>query len=181
MTEVVQFLVPYIFGLLTGIGLCLIVLLHYSKKVIDAASDLSSSKDLTSKAKTLTVSERMKRVQAITEEQLSLSRSIDGPQKNSLDGKYKNSLINKTKALNDEKDEILRSILNDGFDPELSAMDESGVVTQMKLSEYMAYMGIKMKPKNKPVAQTPEAKAERLAKFTLHKGGKSDGGNNTTH
>jgi hypothetical protein len=51
-------------------------------------------------------------------------------------------------------------------------MDNSGVITKMKLSEYMAYMGMSVKPK------PPEKK--NMGKFTIHRGGKDDGGS-TTH
>jgi hypothetical protein len=116
----------------------------------------------------------MKRVKEITGEQVDLARRADGPQKNSLDGKYKNGIIAQMKKLDEEKHEVLKSILADGHDPELTTMDETGVVTKMKLSEYMAYLGISVTPKQKP-------QSKNVGKFTVYKGGKDDGGNNTTH
>lgn len=121
------------------------------------------------------VSDRMKRIKEITNEQLDLTRQVDGPQKNSMHGKHKNSLISKIKSLDEEKNDLLRSILLDGHDPELTTVDNAGVVTHMKLSEYMVLMGIKMEPK-KPTSPT----AERVGRFTVVKGGKDDGGE-TTH
>jgi hypothetical protein len=121
---------------------------------------------------------RMKRIKDITDEQLELAQQADGPQKNGLDGKYKNNLNRQIKALDEEKNNILISILEDGHDPELTTMDSSGVVTKMKLSEYMAYMGIKMPPKSPP--KETQSKIERIGKFTVVKGGKDDGGD-TTH
>ena len=128
--------------------------------------------------KQLSISDRMKRVKEITNEQLELAQQADGPQKNGLDGKYKNSLTRQIKLLDEEKNNVLISILEDGHDPELTTMDSSGVVTKMKLSEYMAYMGIKMSPKSSTPQSQP--KTERIGKFTVVKGGKDDGGN-TTH
>lgn len=125
------------------------------------------------------INARMKRVKEITQEQLDLSDRASGPQKNALDGKYKNGLIGQLKQLDDEKNEILISILKDGVDPELTTMDGAGVVTKMLLSEYMAYMGIGVPQKTDP-KQGP-TKVERMGKFTVHKGGKDDGGGNTTH
>lgn len=127
--------------------------------------------------KTTSVSERMKRVKEITNEQLELSRQVDGPQKNGLDGKFKNNKISQMKALDEEKNNILRSIILDGNDPEITTVDTSGVVSKMKLSEYMAYMGITMEPKKD---KSPGVTAEKVGRFTVVKGGKDDGGE-TTH
>lgn len=122
-----------------------------------------------------TVNERMKRIKEITNEQLDLTRQVDGPQKNGLDGRHKNGMIGKIKRLDEEKNELLKSILLDGYDPELSTVDNAGVVTHMKLSEYMVLMGIKMEPK-----KSSSPSIEKAGRFTIVKGGKDDGGE-TTH
>lgn len=124
----------------------------------------------------VSINDRIKRVKDIATEQLDLSNQSEGPQKNALDGKHKNGLIGRLKVLEEEKNEILKSILADGADPELTTVDQAGVVTQMKLSEYMTHMGISMEPKKK---SPKEVKAERMGKFTVFNGG-NDGGN-TTH
>jgi hypothetical protein len=111
---------------------------------------------------------KMKRVREIAEEMLDLYRMTDHPQKNSLDGKYKNGIIGQIKILEDEKNDLLRSIISDGHDPELSTIDGSGVVTRMKLSQYMVDAGISMSPKEKPDAP----KVEQVGKFTVIRGGK---------
>lgn len=159
-------LVIFFLGVMLGFGLTLVWFLEMARRSLSskAAADRTAS-----------LQERMKRVKEITNEQLDLNRQVDGPQKNGLDGKHKNGLINKMKRLDEEKNDILRSILLDGYDPELTTMDTSGVVTYMKLSEYMALMGIKMEPKK------PKSSTSRVGKFTVVKGGKDDSGNNTTH
>lgn len=125
------------------------------------------------------IDERLKKVKAITAEQVELQSHASGPQKNALHGKHKNGVIGRIKQLEEEKAEILRSILRDGLDPELTTIDESGVVQKMKLSEYMVFMGYKLEAE-KPKETPKEARARQLGKFTVYKGGKDDGGE-TTH
>lgn len=168
MTPLLTYLGFLLIGFVGGIIAVLSVIVNIgSKSLKDKKAQL---------IKRETLADRMKRVKEITAEQVELAQRADGPQKNGLDGKHKNSLIGRMKQLDDEKNEVLLSILNDGHDPELTTMDESGTVTSMKLSEYMAHIGIAVKPK----PNTNLSKAERLSKFTVHKGGKDDGGS-TNH
>ena len=173
-------ILTYVFGLLTGAVGIVGITLYIGKRALDkkkVAVAVSAAPKAADKKES--VSSKMKRVKVITDEQLDLSARADGPQKNGLDGKYKNSLMSHMKSLEEEKNEILKSILRDGLDPELTTMDSSGVITKMKLSEYLAYMGVSMEPK----AKSPqEIKTERMGKFTVHRGGKDDGsGSSTTH
>lgn len=158
----------YLLGLITGASGVVALTIFIGKRALDRRKE-----EKTNRPTQASISDRMQRVKDITEEQLVLSQQADGPQKNSLDGKYKNGIIRQIKALDEEKNNILSSILSDGHDPELTTIDGQGVVSQMKLSEYMAYMGIKMEPKTKP-------KSTQIGKFTVVRGGKDDGGE-TTH
>lgn len=163
----------FVLGFLTGIvSMTYVVMLIYKRSL------QSKSKDKPS------LEERMKRVKAIADEQIDLYGRIDGPQKNALHGKHKNSLLSQLKALDEEKTSILQSILSDGHDPRLKTIDGNGVVTEMKLSEFMATMGYAtQKPTIPPPAAKPSG-PERLGKFTLYRGGKGDnddGGNSTSH
>ncbi len=170
MIEVVG---AFVLGFLLGIGCVLGAVFHLGSKSLEKKK--AELKEKVKKAESL--ESRMKRVKEITNEQVELAQRADGPQKNSLDGKYKNGIIREMKRLDEEKNDILKSILTDGHDPELTTIDEAGVVSRMKLSEYMAYMGIKMDP---PKSQQP--KVEQVGKFTVIRGGRDDGGgNNTTH
>ncbi len=168
--ELLTILAFYVLGIITGAIGTVTLTIYIGTRAV------KKRKEEQANPKKLSVEGRMKRVKELQGEQLELAQRADGPQKNSLDGKYKNGLNGEIKRIEEEKTAILVSIIEDGYDPELTTMDASGVVTQMKLSEYMAYMGIKMQAK-KSVA-TP--KTERIGKFTVVKGGKDDGGN-TTH
>lgn len=169
--ELVILLAFFVLGVIFG-ALGMVVLTVYI-----GMRGINKRKEETTKSKSKnSINDRMKRVKDITVEQMELSQHADGPQKNGLDGKYKNGIIRQIKQLDEEKNQLLVSILEDGHDPDLTTMDSSGVVTQMKLSEYMAYMGIKMPPKK--IEEPP--KTQTIGKFTVVKGGKDDGGN-TTH
>lgn len=165
-----ELLASFVLGMITGAAGIVSLTFYLGKRALD-----KKKAEVEQNTKKLSVSDRMKRVKDITAEQLDLARRADGPQKNSLDGKYKNGLIREMKRLDEEKNAVLKSILADGHDPELTTMDETGVVTKMLLSEYMAHMGIKMDPK--PV----KPQVEQVGKFTVIRGGRDDGGNNTSH
>lgn len=126
--------------------------------------------------KKMSVNQRMTRVRDITEQQLNLLQMADHPQKNGLDGKYKNNLNAQVKDLEEEKKSLLVSIIDDGHDPFITTVDSTGVVTKIKLSQFMVDSGITMEPK-----ASSEPKAKLQGKFTVYKGGKDDGNNGTNH
>lgn len=168
----------FVLGLISGAAIAMMIVIHLGKKYFDQKKALGG--DTPTKT---SISDRMKKVKEISAKQLDLTSRIDRPQKNSLDGKYKNLMIGQLKALEEEKNDLLRSIIAEGHDPELTTVNESGVVEKMKLSEYMAYMGITMAPSKtleQPKASKPKQNIERLGKFTVIRGGK-DGGNNSSN
>ena len=112
------------------------------------------------------VSDRLKRVKELTDDQLSLQSMLEIPQKNGLDGRSKNSLSREIKRMEEEKRDILTSILTDGFDPEVSVMTDAGI-EHMPLSQLMAQMGIAL-----PTQDEPKTKNKERVKLTVHKGGK---------
>ena len=126
--------------------------------------------------------DRMDRVRDITQRQLQLQAAIEQPQRNSIDGRHKNALVGELKALEEEKNLILQSIIADGLDPIVSTMSETGAVESLPLSEFMVKSGIPM-PSNKdeslPETKVSNEALKRVGKFTVHKGGKHDGGEGT--
>ena len=168
----ITFLIGFLAGLVSMF--CFVIGLGLKSLKKKEVSSTEEKAKPAPKATSKSVRDRMSRVKAITTEQLELSQQADGPQKNGLHGKSKNDIIGQIKKLDEERNQILTSIISDGHDPELTTIDESGVVSEMKLSEYMAYMGIKMPPKD-------QVKTKQLGKYTLIKGGKTDGDSGTTH
>jgi hypothetical protein len=117
---------------------------------------------------------RMRRIKEIADEQMDIASQVEMPQRNALDGKHKNQLVGRMKVLDEEKITILKSILSDGFDPELTTMDSAGVISQIKLSEYLASLGHHVPTKTE---QKEPPKPDKVGKFTVYRGGKDDDGN----
>lgn len=162
-------LIVFMIGLMIGCVGTIILTLEVVKRAMDKRKN-----DLTqASTKIESVTSRMKKVKEITNEQLDIQSATSGPQKNAMHGKYKNGLTSRLKELEEQKNAILTSIVVDGFDPEITIMDEDGTVTTTKLSEFLAQNGITIPPKGSQPPPRP------VGKFVVHKGGKDDGG--TTH
>ncbi len=169
----------FLLGMLAGATVVIAAALRMAKKSLKekkvaAEKFLEELNKLTDNVvkKASSVDERLTRVKEIVHEQLDLQSQAEGPQRNSMDGKYKNSMMRTIKSLEEEKHQILRSIITDGFDPKVTVMGPDGVVTDMNLSEFMAQSGIDVPP---PTKGTNKEGATRSGKFMVYKGGKNDG------
>lgn len=166
----------FLFGIIGGIILCIGITYYFGKRALEKRNkEVSGGAAATTPKKVESIASRMKRVKEITDEQMDLQGQISMPQKNALHGKFKNGLMDRLKDLEDQKNEILRSIVADGFDPEITVMDEIGVVSNIKLSDFLAQNGIAVSQK------TDKPSTKQLGKFTIYKGGKDDGSDNTSH
>jgi hypothetical protein len=92
----------------------------------------------------------MNKVKDLTKEQIELQLQGDAPQKNALHGHYKNNLSRSIREIEQEKKDILQSILDDGFDPEISTLNSESKVENMKLSEFMGRDTKKASDNKKP-------------------------------
>ena len=187
--------VYFIVGIVCGFLLTMIAGIIYAKrtlasrketvdKFVEEFNKLSGNLE----EKVSSVETRLARVKEIITEQLELSAQTDGPQKNAMDGKYKNRVNNSVKSLEEEKHDIFRSIIADGFDPKVSVLGSDGTVQSMKLSEFMVEYGIAMdsKPEDKSAAATAaktksKKSPSKAGKFIVYEGGKDDGGEGTSH
>ena len=116
------------------------------------------------------VQERVNRVKDITKQQMDMQAQTEMPQKNSLDGHYKNGLTYKIRTLEEEKREILQSILDDGFDPEITTLNAESKMETMKLSEFMGNKGNTKsldEPKPKSKAKLKLIRPEETQEDTL--------------
>jgi hypothetical protein len=128
------------------------------------------------------VNERLARVGDITERQLALQAQASLPSKNAVHSKHKNGVIREIQALEDEKAMILQSILDDGFDPMVVALNEKDERENIKLSEYMAKNGLSVPKSDTSETKTPAniptetlpGEPRKAGKFLVYKGGKSD-------
>lgn len=150
--------VAFFSGVVCGIMMFIVGLATYGAHITKKNKALQAAKD--------SVSERLKKVRELTKLQFDLHSKTDGPQKNSLDGKYKNSLIREIKSLEEEKIEIMQSIIKDGFDPEVTTVSSDGSFKNLKLSELLGQDSLKEEKKELPKKPTH--------KFTVHDGGKFD-------
>jgi hypothetical protein len=167
----------YIIGLISGMLIMLSFAVYYGGKIAKRKRSIVDrfSKELNnsinkmagnSSSKTnKSVSERLEKVRKITNNQLDMQSQVERPQKNALDGKYKNNMNKEVKRLEEEKKDILMSILKDGFDPMISVMMEDGVES-MPLSDFMVVLGF-----SPPKETTPPNKVSR---FSIIPGGKVD-------
>lgn len=136
------------------------------KKVKNNVLDEIKKKLTEQDAKRASIIERLKRAQAITEQQLDIRDATDLPSKNALHSRYKNGLISDIKKLEEEKIAILQSILDDGFDPVISVIDDNGHKQELPLSHFVS----KTTPTLPPTPDSPK----RVGNFVILKGGKDD-------
>ena len=186
MSAVAGFIVGFIMGILCVWEVALYIAertlknkkakVKSAEKLLDKINKLTDGLD-----KRSSVDERLTRVKEIINEQFNLQYQTEGPQKSAMDGKHKNMNIRTVKSLEDEKNEILRSIITDGYDPTVSVAGYDGKITDMKLSEFMVQSGVDMEPvedKTKGAKPKPSpskaAVATKTGKFVVHRGGKND-------
>lgn len=128
------------------------------------------------KPKKQTVEQKMDSFGAVTEQQLKLLQLEAALRAGGQDA---TTVTQQITALEDEKFNLLKSILADGADPELTAVNTKGEHQKMKLSTYLSDHATAWRP---PPLNKVESKSQRLGKFTVIKGGKDDsGGGNTSH
>lgn len=80
---------------------------------------------------------RFTKVNEITEKQLELVSRTDRPSASAAHSRNKNNIVSEIKALEEEKMDIFRSILNDGIDPNLQMIID-GQPQTIKMSEAVA-------------------------------------------
>jgi hypothetical protein len=141
-----------------------------TKEVLDEAEDL--------KKKYQTVKPRLKKAAEISNQQLDLLAQTQAPSMNALHSKFKNELVGQIKSLENEKRDLLRSILKEGFDPNLTIGTPDGGKEVLRLSEYMTRNGIPLDQPADAAPMPPQAKPTKAGKFFVINGGKDDP---TTH
>ena len=183
----------FIVGFLLGIGGALAYggyLLRKAQKDITNALGATAPKDKAKvtdkeKAEYARFKPRLDRAAQITQEQAELMAQIDQPSKNALHSKFKNGLVAEAKRLEEEKTELLRSIIADGYDPEVTVQTPEGM-RRMPLTEYLASLGYDFRDAKTPATDneaapkaegTEEPAVRKVGNFFVIKGGKPD----TTH
>jgi hypothetical protein len=171
MGEFVVILASFVLGMMTTVTLLGIwTYLLYKKQLKEktkALEEFTKANDVLEKTKAeyISVKERLAKVRELTKVQMTLSSQVEIPQKNSLDGKYKNGLSKEIKKIEEEKAVILKSILSDGYDPDVSILGENGAET-MKLSQFLGTMNTSSKE------SSTEVQAKKESKLSVLRGGK---------
>lgn len=147
------FFVGVVFGIiLTLVGAIIAAVSEDAKKLKQTKQELKAKIEVQDKVKP-----KLERIAEITEEQLQIKANSEMPSKNASHSRYKNGLISRFKALDEEKTKLLTDIVELGYDPMITTVDELGIEHTIKLSEHLASMGI-MVGKGE---QKPEPKKER--------------------
>lgn len=154
----VELMTVFFSGMIFGIVITIIGVLHIGNTSLKKKNADKKS-----------ISDRLAKVKELTESQLEMQGAASGPQKNALDGKYKNGLNATISKIEEEKAEILQSILDDGHDPEITVKGPDGI-EKMKLSAFLVQQGYNSAPKSK----VEKAITKPKNPFTVVKGGKSD-------
>jgi len=129
------------------------------------------------------VKPRLEKAAEITQRQLEIQAQVEQPSMNALHSKHKNMLIAENRKLEEEKRQILGSIIADGYDPEVTVNTPMGL-TKVLLSEYLRNLGIETDPTrvqqddtrkegpSEPKQKRPDIR--KVGKFFVIKGGKGD-------
>jgi hypothetical protein len=119
------------------------------------------------------IKKRLVEAQDLTQKQFELLAELDAPSKNALHSKYKNQIIHELRKIEDEKMIILRSILSDGFDPEIAIINDRAEKEKVKLSEYLSRMDDKESGETPPPEPPPESgiTVKKVGKFFVYSGG----------
>lgn len=135
-TMVSMFVLGLITAVLSVMAWGFIRLRKLNNKVKSVADNLSSK--LTGPKMTKSVKDRLSKSFDITERQIGLLGALDMPQSGPLHGKHKNQIVSELKALEEEKMSILKSIIDEGYDPKLVILNAStGVRETVLLSEFL--------------------------------------------
>jgi hypothetical protein len=114
---------------------------------------------------------------------MELRAQAEMPSKNAVHSKYKNGLVAEINEIEQQKLEILRTVLAEGFDPMITVLHDGGGKEEIPLSAYVltsqqavdSGAGKKQEAAPHPGMDQPPRK---VGKFFIYKGGKDDG---TTH
>jgi hypothetical protein len=132
-------LVGFCFGFLCFLGFQLYKLYKRGKKLNQELAQLDKEmSNLPPRHMTKSVLERLKKAGECTQEQNAIAAQHSMPSSNALHSKYKNQLASRFKQLEEEKLEILRSIVTDGFDPMVMCFNNSTQQNEeILLSEFL--------------------------------------------
>ncbi|CAM6003918.1 unnamed protein product [Sphagnum balticum] len=136
----VQHEMDHLNGMLFGASLVMLYgwyQLNKMKKIKDVLLKQIKAKAAEIDQKKETIKERLLKASDIAQAQMSVRAQMDMPSKNALHSKYKNDLMLELQEMEQQKLDLLRTILIEGYNPMITVLNESGKKTEMPLSEYV--------------------------------------------
>lgn len=126
----------YTLGVASILAYGLYMLRKYDKKRQKFAEVLAKeAKDIAVKAES--ARDRINKAFDISQQQFDIMSGMEGPQSGPLHGKHKQTMNSELKRLEEEKIAILKSVLNDGYDPKFVIINDRGEKESIKLSEFI--------------------------------------------
>jgi hypothetical protein len=185
MNEVIPMLFMYLLGFGMGFGAFVAYGAYQMGKLKKKKDELLEevkrrAADL--EAKSSSIRDRLAQASALAQTQADLRSQAEMPSKNSTHSKHKNGLISEIQSLEQQKLDILRTILAEGFNPLITVVHDGGTKQEVSLSEYVAAAQSNVDAlaggkRNETPAPTPSDPnlPKQVGKFFVHKGGKPDG------
>lgn len=178
---ILMFLLGVIFGasIFMGYGFYQVTKI---KKIKASLTTQIQTKSAEMDQKKDSIKNRLIKASEIAQTQMAIRAQQEMPSKNALHSRYKNGLIGELQDLEQQKIDILRTVLAEGFNPMITILNEKGSQEEIPLSEYVdqAAAILDTNQGNPPPPPSNDPTQPRKAgKFVVYKGGKDDSG--TTH
>jgi len=186
MNEVVPLIFMYLLGFGMGVGVFMAYGTYQMDKFRKKKNELLEEvkrRAADMDAKSASIKDRLAQASKLAMTQAELRSQAEMPSKNSTHSKHKNGLISEIQSLEQQKIDILKTILAEGFNPIITVVQDGGAKQEVPLSEYVgaaqatvdAALGTKPNvPPTPPTDSGPEL-PRQIGKFMVHKGGKPDG------
>jgi hypothetical protein len=187
MSEVIPMLFMYLLGLGMGFG-AFVAYGSYQvgklKKKRDELFEEVKKKAMDMESKTSSIRERLAEASKLAQVQADLRSQAEMPSKNSTHSRHKNGIISEIQLLEQQKLDILRTILAEGFNPVITVVHDGGAKQEVSLSEYVAaaQSTVDAIAGGKPSSSTPPPTVtegsdlpRQVGKFFVYRGGKPDG------
>ena len=127
------------------------------------------------------IKERLIKASDMAKAQMELEAAMEQPSKNALHSRYKNGLYSELQDMEQQKLDLLSTILAEGFDPMITVINKSGVKSEIPLSSYVNdATGVLKKslgedPSSPPTTPEDPTQPRKVGNFIVYKGGKDDG------
>jgi hypothetical protein len=187
MMDLLGYAVIFVWGMLIGVTAFVGYGMYQVRKIKKAKTSLLEEvkkKAVDLEQKYGSVKDRLLKAAQIAQTQMELRSQAEMPSKNSLHSKYKNGLAAEINELEQQKLDVLKSVLAEGFNPMITVIHDGGSKEELPLSDYVlmsqdavnSIAGNKKEVTPPPPPTSPESVApKKVGKFFVYSGGKDDG------